>query len=308
MQKLEFPPKPTNPLFVYNPAAGIKNKDFVLRLYKKVCQQNGWKGCIHETKEGEDITRVVSKYIEQGCDVVLAGGGDGTISSVVTSLIGTNIPMAIIPLGTGNLLARLLKIPLQTELAFNYINQHTSVKFLNALHLKNRYAVLNGSVGFSSDLIKSTSRQEKRRFGMFAYLWRGLQIIIGIQPHKFGLVIDGKTFTVRASEIYVTNPTVLIEEIFLNNLPPDALDSPFVAFIVKARTLRDYVGLVLDILLGRINQSPRMTCMLVKNSIKISTKRPITVQADGEVIGQTPVTIDVIRNAVKLIIPNSNSK
>lgn len=304
MHKPDHPLNITNPLFVYNPAAGLKNKDHVLRLYAKVCQRYGWQGCIHETKEGEEINRIVREYIQQGCDVIFAGGGDGTISSVVTALVGTNIPMAIIPLGTGNLLARFLKIPMQTEQALCYINQQTSVKQLNALHVKNRYAVLNGSVGFSSNLIKNTSRKEKRRYGMFAYIWRGLQIIIGIQPYKFNLVIDGKAYTARASEIYITNPTVLIEEIFLKNLPPDSLNAPFVMFIVKARTLRDYLGLVLDILLGRVNQSPRMTCVLIRNSIKISTKRPITVQADGEVIGQTPVSIEVIRNAVKLIIPS----
>ncbi len=293
----------TNPLFVFNPAAGIKNKEQVLRIFKKVCQKYGWQGCLHETKEGEDITKTVREYIKQGCDVILAGGGDGTISSVVTALVGTDIPMAIIPLGTGNLLARLLKIPLQTEQALCYFNQKISYKKLNALKLKNRYAILNSSVGFSSNLIKSTSRQEKRRFGMFAYLWRGFQIIIGIQPHKFNLVVDGKPFTTRASEIYVTNPSVLIEEIFLKNLPPNALDSPFVMFVVKARTLRDYVGLLLDIFQGKVNQSPRMTCVLINNSIKISTKRPIIVQADGEVIGHTPMTIEVVSNAVKLIIP-----
>ncbi len=308
MKQIAEPGNYNNPLFVYNPAAGIRNREYVMRSFHRACQRYGWQGWIHETNEGEDITRIIREYIVRGCDVVFAGGGDGTISAVVTALVGTSIPLAIIPLGTGNLLANQLRIPLQIHQAFAYIKRETTFRYLNALHIHDRYAVLNASIGFSSGLVENTSRQEKRRFGILAYAWRGLQILIGIQPYRFHLVVDGKQYSIRASEVYITDPMLLAEEIFLKNLPPEAYQSPFGVFIVRARTLRDYLALIIDVVQGKAAKSPRIIHLPVNRAIKILTAKPMAIQADGEVVCQTPVTVEIHPKAIALLIPSSAEK
>jgi len=294
------------PLFILNPVAGTSHPDKVREAFKHACEQFGWQAEIHETQMGDNLSQVIKTRLEGGCDLVIAGGGDGTVSEVASALVGSDTPMAVIPLGTGNLLARQLKIPHSLEHAFGYLGEQPDVKFLNVMGINDSCFILNVSVGFSSAMIQETSREEKRRFGMLAYIWNGLRIFIGIQPYRFNLVVDDAPRSLRASEVYISDHALLIDDIFLKHLNIIKAQEGHVAvFVIKARTLWDYLLLIIDLISGRGRRSKKMSVFSVGKRIEISTRNPLTVQADGEVIGKTPVTIEIIKNAVRVLVPRA---
>ena len=229
-----------NPLFIYNPVAGAGNPEQARQVFTQACERYGWQFRIHETRKGENLAQVVQSGLNQGCDVIMAGGGDGTVSAIASALARSGVPLLIIPMGTGNLLARQLDLPLQLEKAFEYAAKGSEILFLDAMHIGERNYVLNVSVGFSSILIENTSRKDKKHFGLLAYIWTGIQVFLGIQPYRFKLVVDGNHYLIRASEIFISDTTLLKEEIFLKDIDMQADDGKLEVFVVKARTLWDY--------------------------------------------------------------------
>jgi len=290
------------PFFIYNPVSGTSDPDVTLQAFEDACARYDWQSEIHETKKDEDLIRVVRDGLDQGCDLVMAGGGDGTVSAVASALVNSNTPLAIIPLGTGNILAKQLDLPLQLDKVFEYIAESPQVFSLDAMRIGERHFMLNASVGFSAALIENTSRREKRRFGILAYIWKGAQAFIGLQPYHFNLEVDGRPYSTRASEVFISNSALLKEDVFIN-LQMRADDGQLEVFVIKGRTIWDYFLLTIDVIRGKSHVSRGMDYYPARKKINIWTRRPLTVQADGEVFGKTPVTIEVVPHAVQLLVP-----
>lgn len=293
------------PLFIYNPVAGTSNATRVQRAFEDACERYGWQPETHETQKGEDLAQVVRQYLEKGCDVVLAGGGDGTVSAVASGLVGTQVPLAVIPIGTANFLARQLALPLQLTRAFDLVGGQPEIFVLDAMKIEEHYHVLNASAGFSSALIQNTSREDKRRFGFLAYVWTGARVLVGLQPYRFELVVDGEPHTMRASEVFISESALIKDEVLLSVLDIHAEEGQLEVFVIKARTVWDYVLLLWDVLMGRARRSHRMSHFPVRHQIEIAANKLVTFQADGEVIGETPVTVQVVKGAVRVLVPKA---
>jgi diacylglycerol kinase family enzyme len=291
------------PLLILNPVAGTSDPDSVREAFAQACRQYGWQPEVHVTREEDDLNEVVKLGLEKGCDVVLAGGGDGTVSAVASALVGSDVPMAVIPTGTANFLAKQLDLPLKLEDAFEYLMQQPDILHLDAMCIGERHYVLNASVGFSSALIENTSRENKRRFGFLAYIWTAIRVLIGLQPYRFNLVVDGVAHSLRASEVFISGTSLLKEEALFKDVKMRADDGQLELFVVKARTARDYFLLLWDIVRGRVRRSHEMSYYPLRKQVKINTKKPLIVQADGEVIGYTPVKIKVVAQAVPVLVP-----
>ena len=293
------------PLFIYNPAAGTGDPEKLRQAFKQACVRYGWQAKIHETREDEDLAPVVQGNLEKGCDVVIAAGGDGTVSAIASALVNANVPLGILPTGTGNILAWQLDLPFHPEKVFEYIAGAPGVLLLDAMRIGARHYILNASVGFSSVLIENTSREDKRRLGLLAYILTGIRAFLGLQPHLFDLVVDGSRHLLRASEVFISDAALLKEEILLADVNMKADDGQLEVFVIKARTGRDYFLLLIDLLRGRSRSAYKMDYFPARKEIRIGTRKPLTVQADGEVLHKTPVIIEVIPHAVRLLVPQA---
>ena len=296
------------PFFILNPVAGTGDAEKLCSVFEQACLQFDWQPKVHMTRIGEDIDQIVSAAMDKGCDVIIVGGGDGTVSEVASALVGKSLPLAIIPTGTGNLLARQLLLPLQLEKIFLYIADQPDSVFLDAMQIGERYYVLNASVGFSSALIQHTSREDKRRLGVIAYFWTGLSVLIGFQPYHFNMLIDGRRYSIRASEVFISGQYLLKDIGLLKALEMQMEKGQLVVFAIKARAFWEYLLLIEDFLFGKFCHSHRMKVFQVENQIEIRTKRPVVMQADGEVIGKTPMVVNVIPEAIQILVPNEKHK
>ncbi len=166
-----------------------------------------------------------------------------------------------------------------------------------------QYFVLQIGIGIDSLMIRDTDRQSKRRFGRAAYLWTAFTRLIGYQPMRFTIVADGKRIRPRASQVLIANGGVLGIPPFRwgPNIRPD--DGKIDVCIVSARTGLDYMGLIWHTLLGQQRRDRNVRYLTAERSIAISADQPLPIQADGEIIGETPIQIEVVPDALKVIVP-----
>ena len=158
-------------------------------------------------------------------------------------------------------------------------------------------------VGIDALMIRDTPREHKRRFGRVAYLWTAATRLLGFQPRRFELVTDGRRRRARASQIVVANSGILGQPPFRwgPDIRPD--DGRLDVCIVRARNLVDYLKLSWHVLNGQHRQSTNVRYFAANRGVTIATRRPLPVQGDGEIIGETPVEIAVVPRAVVVIVP-----
>jgi diacylglycerol kinase family enzyme len=172
------------------------------------------------------------------------------------------------------------------------------------MQVAGRYYILNVSVGVSAHSIRDTTRRDKRRLGVFAYVIRVAGHLLGFQDYRIDLTVDGHHSSVQVTEVLVSNGELLKNVTSLLGSAASFRDGRIEAYVVHGRSLLDYVGVVLRKLSGTPRTTPRYQQLTVTKSITIASKdRRLSVQADGEVIGTTPVTIKVVPQAVEVMLP-----
>jgi len=290
---------------VFNPKAGNAAETQAVReaLSKHIAAPQ-WTCEIYETtgKEDEDIAALCRAAVKKGATLVVSAGGDGTLIGVANGLVHSKVPLGILPLGTGNDLARILGIPLKLEDALNVLSGDHTVLEMDALKVDDCYYFSNVSVGITPEMMKDTDSKQKKRFGRLAYLWTMFKQSRIFQMRHYTLTIDDQKQRVNAVEIMVSNTTLLeaIPNLFgsLDTLNDGKLE----IYLVKAKTWRHYVELAWGLI--RRQPTSKLAHIEAQHTIRIeAVKHSQLVQADGEVIGHTPIDIKMERNALRVIMP-----
>ncbi len=293
-----------NAFVVLNPVAGNSDPAAIRRALQRHLDSAGWTYDVYETTGEERIAEIVQDRLEN-FDRFIAAGGDGTVSGVAGGLVETDIPMGILPMGTGNGVARDLGIPLDLEEALTVITKSHTHAPIDAMQIGEQFFVLNVGIGMSATTMRDTEPQEKQRFGRLAYVWTGLAKYVGIQPHGFHLHIDGQDRRLRASEIIILNGSGPGKPLLHWRPQVHLGDGQLGAYIVHARTLLDYVRVMWSMITGEQRAIPHVQFQAVEKEIQVNASHSLPVQADGEVIGQTPVRVRLVPQAVRVIVPDN---
>lgn len=290
-------------LVIINPVSGIGNAELLQRLISRRMDGRNWQVDFHLTSADENLSKYVTEQTQKGYTLVIVAGGDGTIAEVAAGLVNSNIPLGIIPSGTWNAIARHLGLPFIHLRAVDLILGEHSLSELDMMAVGSQYHAMNLSIGFSASMIQGTRREEKRRIGNLAYFWNAFIQVFGLKLIKYHMVLDGKSVHGHASEILVANYGVIglkpIEALL--EIHPD--DGKADVLVVRARTLLDVPALVWQVLFKRQKRTPIYHLYSACEHLSISTNPPVTVQADGDIIGKTPVELQVIPRCVKVITP-----
>jgi len=300
----EPPNTPQRVFVVLNPMAGSCTADDVRTALERHFGER-IELDIYETTGGddEDVVATVREAVAKGFDLIVAAGGDGTVSDVGEGLIASNVPMGIVPVGTANVFARELGLPLTLDDACALLAGQHAISSVDAMKARDKYFVLQIGIGLDSLMIRDTEREAKRRFGRAAYVWTALTRLVGYQPVRFTIVVDGKRLRPRASQVLIANGGVLGIAPFRwgPNICPD--DGRIDVCIVSARTALDYLGLIWHTVLGQQRRDRNVRYLTATESILINADQSLPVQADGEILGETPIRIEVVPAAVSVIVP-----
>lgn len=289
---------------IINPAAGNADLETIERALADLCQENGWNYEFYKTSGTENLSEVTRRACANGFTVVAAAGGDGTVAGVADGLINTGIPLVIIPAGTGNGLARAMKIPLEVEKATKLLAQDHCLHEIDAIRVEDKFYVLNVSAGISSAAMQQTASDEKKKKGILAYAETIAKDLPKIEASVFDLEIDGVNLQVEAVEVLISNGRILKESPLLFGPRTSFKDGQFEVNILTASNLSEYAGLVWDMVLNHGESNPNLQIFTVKKQVRIAVQnQSMLVQADGEVIGHTPVNIQLVPQGICLVVP-----
>jgi len=192
-----------NLLFIVNPISGIGKQKKIEELLETNIDKTLIDYTVRYTERihhGKDLAR---EAVEQGCfDAIVAVGGDGSVNDVVSGLVGSNMALGIIPCGSGNGLARNLKIPLTPAHAIEVLN-HYKIAEIDTIYLNDRVVTSIAGIGFDARVARRMKQTRVR--GLQAYA----KIIITDYPtykeHTFRLSIDGNEIERKAWFISFAN-------------------------------------------------------------------------------------------------------
>lgn len=288
---------------VLNPMAGQNTADDIRAVLEHYFVTGLWTYDVYETTGHEDIPAIVREAIARGTTLVVAVGGDGTVSAVANGLIHTDIPMGIIPAGTANVLAQELNIPLDINAACRLLTEEHTTTCIDAMKVGEHYFILHVGIGVESLMIRDTPRAAKRRFGRLAYLWTAAKWLVGYQPRRFTIVIDEQRKRPRAAQVLVANGGTLGMAPFRWGPDIDPDDGYIDICVVNARTIFDYMHLIWSVLRGKQRQNHKVRYFKAQKSIIISSDVTLPIQGDGEIIGETPMKMEVVPQAMHVVVP-----
>ncbi|HEX5689988.1 MAG TPA: diacylglycerol kinase family protein [Roseiflexaceae bacterium] len=288
---------------VLNPMAGSCTAADVRQALERHFSADLWNCEIYETTGAEELSSVVRAALAEKRDLVIAVGGDGTVSDVAEALAHTDVPLGIIPAGTANVLARELGIPLALESACALLVGTHAIDRIDAMQVGDKVFILHIGIGIDSLMIRDTERAAKRRYGRAAYLWTAARWLLGYQPRRFTVVVDGQRYRPRAAQVLVANGGVMGMPPFRWGPHIQLDDGKIDVCIISARSFFDYVRVAWHMLSGRQHLNSNMRYLSATRSIIVSADRHLPVQGDGEIISETPVQVRVVPGAVRVVVP-----
>ena len=241
----------------------------------------------------------VKAAIEAGAPMVIVGGGDGSISSSVDHVVGTETIFAILPLGTANSFARTLGIPLDLPGAVDVI-ANGRARTIDLGMIDGDYFANCATIGIAPQIAETVPHGLKAWLGRPGYLvWAAWQLV---RFKSFSLTLgegDGAE-TMRAVEVRIANGPYhggvdLVDEARLDS-------GRIVVQVVTGATRRSLVwSWALSIL--RLPARTRTTRDFSGEAIRIQTVPPLPISIDGELLAKTPVTARIARGAIRIAAP-----
>lgn len=236
-------------------------------------------------------------------DSIFALGGDGTAIEVIAATTRSGPPVGILPGGTGNLLARALAIPMNVSKAVRTLVEGDEAHVdLGRLADGTRFAVGAG-VGIDASMIASTSRAWKRRAGLLAYVVTGARHVLKRPRFVAEIDVDGVVTRREAAVVLVANFGVLLNGLVTlgNGIRHD--DGMLDVCVFDPVTVFDAFRISRKLLFRDFSTDPAMTYLRGRH-ISVSTDTRLPVQADGELVGFTPIIATVEPLAARLLVPH----
>jgi YegS/Rv2252/BmrU family lipid kinase len=235
-------------------------------------------------------------------DAVFTLGGDGTAVEVMGALAGSGLPVGILPGGTGNLLARTLGIPRDIARAARELatGAHASID-LGVLGDGRRFAFSAG-VGIDVRMIEGAPAWLKRRLGVMAYVLSAARAVIGREDFRVRVTVDGVVDERMASAVMVVNFGAVLHDLIRLGPAIRSDDGVLDLCVFSPTTFLDALRVLWRLLRKDFASDPCMLYMPGRH-LRIETDPPRTAQADGEIIGMTPIEITVAPRAAVLLLP-----
>ena len=285
---------------VYNPVAG-QRRGSLYRRTVALLEERRCEVVIRPTAGPGDAVRLAKLAAREEFDAVVAAGGDGTINEVVNGMLGSDMPLGIVPLGTANVFAAEIGLSVEAPEIVGALLTGWAVS-LHVGRANGRAFGLMAGVGHDAHVVRDVDVALKRRIGKGAYVVAAFSQILHGSPVLYDVVADGTTY--RAASVVVANGHYYGGRFVC--APAARLTSPTFEVCLAERpgrwnTLRYAAGLVLGTL-------PKLAGyrIVTASNIRISGPAGDPVQGDGDTLTSLPVDIDMAPKPLNLIVPRDS--
>jgi len=285
--------------------------DAVLAI-KAACSGSGFREpLILETTVEDPGHAMTLEALEKGCDVVIAAGGDGTVREVAEVLAGTEATMALLPLGTGNLLARNLDFDVENMENAVRIALHGTHRSIDAAQIvlertdgsteEHVFLVMAG-IGFDADMMNDTNDELKAKVGPLAYAEAGMRHLPGKRRNVVISIDDGPEQTRKIRSVIFANCGKLQGGL---DLVPDALvdDGKLDIVVMSPRSVAGWAWIAAKTALRHRGGIPVIDYYQARK-VRMSAPEPISSQLDGDTTGNVAaLTVKVLPKALRIRVP-----
>jgi YegS/Rv2252/BmrU family lipid kinase len=293
---------------IINARSGIGEKKEMCRRLTEIFAAGGVDSQVLLAGSGAEVAAMAKDSTDEKWTIIMAGGGDGTINTVASHLIGAHKILGVLPLGTLNHFAKDLRIPLDLEGAAKTVMSGHAAS-VDVGEVNERVFLNNSSLGLYPTIVREREKHQRLGSGKWpAFLWAAVSAFRRYPFLHVHLVADGKKFDLRTPFVFVGNNQYLMER--LNIGGRDRLDRGLLSLYVTNRTGRwGLVRLAVRALFGRMREEKDFLALLT-DEVKIKTKhRHLRVACDGEVdLMPTPLHYRIRPGALWVMVPDNENK
>lgn len=284
---------------IINPAAG--HDEPVLNVLNDVFHPVGIDWDISITHKYGDAARLAKEAVAKGVDLVAGYGGDGTQMEVANGLLGSDVPQAILPGGTGNAMAHDLKIPIDLKEAAQLIVTSTRRRRIDLARAGDTVFMLRAYAGISSK--DAASREEKNKLGQLAYIQASFKFLAHMEAKHWRATVDGEVIEGMALICFILNAGS-IGGVLGISLPPVgkvSVSDGYLDLYTVTKGIQPVRAFTHH--LFHMGESQAGIYHWRGKEITLESDEPLDVWIDGETDGRTPFTATVIPQALEIVVP-----
>ena len=276
----------------------------------KVLEIGGHRVTVAPTEGPRTAGEIARRHIDQGADLIVAAGGDGTINEVAEGMIHSRVPLAVLPAGTANVLAMETKMALHLERAaarlINLEPRRISVGQVTCDNGRvSRHFLLMAGIGLDAHIVYRVNPRLKARTGKFAY-WLAGWTLLGRQLPEFDVEVDGRRS--RCSFALVSKVKNYGGDFWIAR-GANLMQDRFEVVLFEGRSTLRYVKYFTGLLLNRLG---RMRGLTVTPATCVKALAPedhrVYVQIDGEFVGRLPAEIRIVPDALTVLLDREYGK
>lgn len=276
---------------------GLPTNDTSIGAVRAAMTRAGLGDELFVTDTVEDAIRLTREAIDDGYEVVVAAGGDGTVGTVARELLGSETALGVLPLGSVMNIARMLELPRELEAAADVIAAG-QIRAVDVGIAKGRVFYEGGSVGLNAAVFREAQLVDAGHYpALFAAIWT----LIRYRPPRMIIHLDEQVLTTRALAVTISNgPYTGLGFTVAPNARLD--DGKFDVCVFSRFSRTELIRHFRSIAFGRRQFSPKVRSYR-SSRVQIEGVSPLPCRADAEDLGTTPVTYLVKPGALKVVVP-----
>ena len=287
-----------NILFIVNPVSGTGKQKNIVTQINEFIDKNKFEITVKFTEYAGHAKEIVS-HEHPHFNIIVAVGGDGSVHEIGTSLIYTNTTLGIVPTGSGNGLARHLKIPVNIQKALTFLNTITesSFKKIDTVKINEHFFLGTAGVGFDAHIGWKFATAPKR--GFWSYIKITFKEFFSYKEQHYHLNIDGTPYEVKALLITIANSNQYGNNAYIS--PNAVIDDGYLRIITLKRFPLIYAPLLTYQLFSKKINNSKFVTELKGKKIKINAPFP-EMHMDGEpILVEKEMNIEVLPKSLNVI-------
>ncbi len=295
--------------FILNPQA--RQGSVSLREAVGTFVEAGWTVDLLRTEGPGHAIELARCAATEGYDLVVACGGDGTVNEAVNGLAGSDTALGVLPLGTANVWAREIGLPLRPadaarallEGEVHRVDLGYAEPLDGAARGNGRYFLMMAGIGFDAEVTRAVRPQEKRRWGMIAYVVAGIVTALRFTGTRMALQFDGQRVRRRVLLAVIGNTRLYggLVEITGQALADDGMLD---VCLFEGSGLLQKLEHVVRVILRRHTASSYVRYFRARE-LAVWSSQPVPVQLDGDAFGEIPMRFRAVPQALSVLVPRT---
>lgn len=288
---------------IINPISGVGSKRKIPRLLELMCEKAGHELSLTFTEYAGHASRITREEIDKGTDCIIAVGGDGTVNEIARQMINSKSVLGIVPMGSGNGLARELHIPMDPKKALEIIWKGRKA-VIDSCRANDRVFFCTCGVGFDAAVSQKFAKEKRR--GSITYLKNAIEEYLSYKPEVYNLLIGSDQVSEKAFLIACGNASQYGNNAYIAPRA-DIQDGKMNVTIMSPFTMVDIPELALQLFTKHLDKNTSVKT-LETDKLSIVRSKPGIMHLDGEPVwADSRIDISVIPDSLNVFVPENTS-